>query len=105
MVFYKVFPCKQKRIPCTYEFPECISCKRDNAECYVWVRGLRKPSPRSVAELEIELKKLKQHHVIDDLEECSYSITKSATTPLLESFDIGEDVSTLFSGDLVFFHR
>ena len=107
----KCFRCKQKRIPCSYEFPKCTSCKRDNVECYAWVRGLRKPVPRSlplylearVAELEIELKKLKQHHVIDDLEERSYSITKYAATPFLESFEIAEHDNTFASFSSFYF--
>lgn len=107
----KCYRCKQKRIPCSYEFPKCTSCKRDNVECYAWVRGLRKPIPRSlplylearVAELEIELKKLKQHHVIDDLEELSYSITKSAAAPFIESFALAEYDNTFASFSSFYF--
>jgi hypothetical protein len=52
-----------------------------------------------VASLEIELNKLKSHIVINDEEERSYTITKYASTPFLNSFSYSEksDISDSFS--------
>ncbi|KAG0678935.1 hypothetical protein C6P40_001455 [Pichia californica] len=91
----KCYRCRMKRISCSYEFPKCENCKNANVECHAWVKGLNKPIPRSlplfledkVAQLEIELEQLKKHHVIDNAEEESYSITKYVSTPFLESFN------------------
>lgn len=90
----KCYRCRMKRIPCSYEFPKCDNCKKANVDCYAWLKGINKEIPRSlplfledkVAQLEIELEQLKKHHVIDNAEEESYSITKYVSTPFLESF-------------------
>ena len=108
----KCYRCKHKRLPCNYQFPKCDSCLKENIECNAWVRGLNKPIPRSiplyledkVANLEIELDKLKNHHVINNAEEESYTITKYVSTPLLQSFINSENESTIQSFSFLYFN-
>lgn len=109
----KCFRCRHKRIPCSYEFPRCVNCVKAGEDCHAWIKGIKKPIPRSlplylenrVAELEIELDSLKQHSVIDNAEEHSYLITKYTGTPFLECFDHSEnDKNSIASFNFIYFN-
>ncbi|GME84788.1 unnamed protein product [Ambrosiozyma monospora] len=94
----KCYRCKQKRIRCDFTFPKCSNCESSGTDCSTWIKGIKGPLPRSlllhledrVAQLEIQLQKLKQHHSIDDSEEHAYNLTKAAATPWLKAYEISE---------------